>query len=161
MLRVGVRFAVLPLVIALVTGCSSGKGLHADVRDLEETLVATYLEPLNTAGIETSVVRTCRFADAVDAAWHLLIEVRVDAPEDRVADVLTHEKVVVVRGREPMIVQQIFNEPNQGWDGILEKDGDGSTLSLERSYVDHAGWKDAIGWGEVCADSPPAPSPVP
>jgi hypothetical protein len=160
-MRIRVRFVVVPLVVALMTGCGSGNDVHADVRDMEETLVATYLEPLNAAGIATSVVRTCRFADSVEAAWHLSIEVRVDAAEDRVADVLTHEGVVVVRGREPMIVQQIFNEPGKGWDGILEKNGDHTRLGLERSYVDHAGWKDAIGWGEVCPDSPPAPSPVP
>ncbi|GIM94203.1 hypothetical protein [Paractinoplanes toevensis] len=157
MLRVRVWFAV----VALVTGCSSGNGVHADVRDLEETLVATYLDPLEAAGIGTSVLRTCRFADPVDAPWHLLIEVRVDAPEDRVADVLTHEGVVVVRGREPMIVQQIFNQPNRGWDGILAKDGEKSKLGLERSYVDHAGWTDAVGWGEVCADTPPQAPTVP
>ena len=147
-----------------VAGCRAGDGmqLSSNVHDLEATLAEHYLNPLSEAGITASVVRTCRFADPVDAPWHLWIELQVDAPEDRVADVLTGEGVVVVRDREPMIVQQVFNEPGKGWDGILATSGNRSRLSLERSYATHSGWTDALGWGEVCPDSPnPGPETSP
>jgi hypothetical protein len=152
-----VRYWVGCAAIALVAGCGSG----SDVHELEATFDAAYLAPLASAGMTTTVLRTCRFADPVDAPWHLLIDVRIDATEDRVADVLTRHDVVVVQGREPMIVQQIFNEPGKGWDGILEKSGDQSMLRLERSYATHSGRKDALGWAEVCADTPPQAPTVP
>ena len=147
-MRGRMRLVAVSLVVGLTAGCGSG----SDVHDLEAVLAEKYLDPLGDAGITVSVVRTCRFADAVDTPWHLSVELRVDAPEDRVADVLTDAGVVVVRGREPMIVQQIRNEPEEGWDGILATSGDRSTLRLEHPYATHSGWTDALGWGEVCPD---------
>lgn len=152
------QLVALSLTVGAVTGCS---GVSDDVRDLETTLVDTYLKPLAKAGISTSVESTCRLADPIDSPWHLAIKIKIGAPEKRVADILAGEGVVVVRDREPMIVQQIFNQPDDGWDGILKADGDGSALSLERSYVTHSGFSDAVGWGEVCPGSPNSPSPNP
>ena len=156
--RRGWQLVALSLAVGAVTGCG---GVSDDVRDLETTLVDTYLKPLAKAGVSTSVETTCRFADPIDSPWHLNIKIKIDAPEKRVADILHGQGVVVVRDREPMIVQQIFNQPDDGWDGILQADGDGSLLWLERNNVTHSGFSDALGWGEVCPGSPNSPSPSP
>ena len=154
--RRGWLLVALSLLVGAVAGCG---GVSDDVRDLETALVDTYLTPLSEADLSTSVESTCRLADPIDSRWHLSIKIRIGAPENRVADILDGEGVVVVRGREPMIVQQIRNQPNDGWDGILQADGDGSLLWLERSNVTHSGFSDAVGWGEVCPGSPSSPSP--
>jgi hypothetical protein len=144
-MRAGIGLTALAAV-ALLAGCEQS----ADVGDLEATLAEHYLDPVTAAGMTPSVLSTCRFADPVDDPWHLRIEIRIDGPADRVADALVSKGVVVVRGREPMIVQQIRNEPGTGWDGILATAGGGSRLALERGDVTHAGWSDALGWAEEC-----------
>jgi hypothetical protein len=148
--RAGIRLVAASLLVGLASGCSPAE----DVDGLEATFAQHYLDPLDAAGITASVTRTCRFDDPVDAPWHLSVQVAIDAPQERVAKVLTDADVVVVGHREPMIVQQIPGEPGVGWDGILAASGSRSTLSLEHSNATHSGWSDALGWGEVCADRP-------
>ncbi len=53
-------------------------------------------------------------------------------------------------------MQQIRNEPDKGWDGILATRGQQSTLTLSHSNAEHDGFRDALGWGEVCPGSPSA-----
>ncbi|UQU62429.1 hypothetical protein COUCH_25765 [Couchioplanes caeruleus] len=156
--RRGWQVVAVSLAAGAATACG---GVGDGVRDVETTLVDTYLTPLTRAGFHPSVESTCRFADPVDTPWHLDVKIKVAASEKQVADILAEEGVVVVSDREPMIVQQIRDEPGDGWDGVLQADGDSSALLLERSDVTHSGFSDAVGWGEVCPGSPRSPSPSP
>jgi hypothetical protein len=159
--RVWVRVVAAALAVSLVGGC----GAEPSVGDLEEMLAGTYLAPLTEAGLTTSVTRACRIlnpGDAEDTAatttggrpWHLAVDIDIDAPAARVADLLEAEDVVLRRDHDPMIVQQEFNKPGHGWDGILTATGDRSTLSLEHGNLAHDKLAGSLGWADVCTDRP-------
>ncbi len=141
-----VRITGALLVLSLVAGC----GASHDIGDVEERLARHYLEPLAAAGIDAAVLETCRYRGSVDEPWHLSIELRLDATQGRAADVLQGEGMVVLRDRDPMIVQQIPDNPSDGWNGVLAGKGDGSLLTLVYNNVRHSGWSGAVGWAESC-----------
>jgi hypothetical protein len=130
----------------LLSGCSAD---HS-VAGVEDTLVDGYLEPLEKAGITVTVENACRYAGDVALPWHLSVALRLNAPADRVAGVLKDEDVVVVTDREPMIVQQIFDNPGDGWNGSLAAKGEQSLLALVFNNVDRSGWSGTVGWSDPC-----------
>lgn len=146
MARCWIRLGAVLLAAGLITGC----GADRDVRAVEETLVEAYLDPLAAAGITAAVADTCKYAGGTEEPWHLSVELRLAAPEERVADVLESEGMVVRRDREPMIVQQVPGSPRDGWNGVLAAAADGSTLRLVFNNAAHAGWDGTVGWSEVC-----------
>jgi hypothetical protein len=141
-----IRLAGVLLVAGLATGCGSG---HS-VEDGESALAKGYLESLDAAGIRVTVMKACRYQGPVDAPWHLSVELRLDAEPGRVAEVLVDEGVVVVRDRDPMIVQQVHNEPASGWNGALEASAGGSVLNLTYNNAKPSGRYGALGWAEEC-----------
>lgn len=82
--------AALPAVAA--AGCAGAGG---GVDDAEEQLGEHFLDPLTDAGITQHVQSTCRFGTPVDEVRHLQTDVRVQAPQQQVADVLSDAGVVV------------------------------------------------------------------
>lgn len=141
-----IRLGAVLLAAGLVAGC----GADREVREVEETLVEAYLDPLAAAGITVAVTDTCKYAGGTEEPWHLSVELRLAAPEERVADVLEREGMVVVRDREPMVVQQVPGVPREGWNGVLAGAADGSVLSLVFNNATHSDRQGAVGWSEVC-----------
>jgi hypothetical protein len=147
--RPWLRLAGAAIVVWLAAACNTG----SDVADVEAALVDHYLDPLTEAGMTASVQSACRYAGPTDHPWHLDVALRLDAPPERVADVLEQEGMVVRRDRDPMIVQQIPGAPSGGWNGSLEAWEEGSVLNLVFNNVMPAGWSGAVGWADVCPDS--------
>ncbi|XVU29874.1 hypothetical protein ACQPZJ_23140 [Actinoplanes sp. CA-054009] len=147
------RAGVAVLAAVAVGGC----GADRSVSGAEETLIGSYLEPLEDAGIGVTVEHACRYAGDLDQPWHLSVGLRLEATAERAADVLKDEDMVVRDDREPMIVQQIFNKPEDGWNGSLAADGDRSVLSLVFSNAERSGWHGTVGWSDSC---PPPLGPV-
>jgi hypothetical protein len=147
--RTWIRLGGAFLAVLLAAGCGGSR----DVNDVEKMLVEHYLDPLDSAGITTSVESACRYAGPVAAPWHLSIELRLDAPQQRVADFLKSEGIVVVADRQPMIVQQIPDNPTEGWNGTLAASGDKSILALVYNEATRSDWSGAVGWAEVCPDN--------
>ncbi|MFF5078161.1 hypothetical protein ACFY36_14005 [Actinoplanes sp. NPDC000266] len=146
---------ILVAVVGLVVlgGCSGDRS----VGGAEDVLVENYLEPLEEAGIGVTVEHSCRYAGDVGYPWHLSVALRLDGALERVAGFLEGEGMMVCRDHEPMIVQQVFNHPEDGWNGSLAADGQRSVLSLVFNNAERSGWDGAVGWADSC---PPPLGPV-
>lgn len=147
-----IRLGTALLAACLAAGC----GASRDVADVEAMLAERYLEPLDAAGIHATVESACRYRGQIDAPWHLSTSLRLDAAQARVAEVLAGEGIIVVKDRDPMIVQQIRNDPTHGWNGALSAADGGSTLGLVFNNATRSERFGALGWAEVC----PEPSGV-
>jgi hypothetical protein len=101
--------------------------------------------------IAFAVENTCHLPRATASEpWLLEGRVQIDADADRVADILQAQVVVLVRDRDPMIVQQDRGNATRGWNGVLEMPDGGAPLGLTYDDVTSGGLRDTGGWAEVC-----------
>jgi hypothetical protein len=142
------RLGSVILLLGLVAGC----GASRDVADVERMLAERYLKPLEAAGIHATVESACRYRGEFDAPWHLSTSLRLDAAPARVAKVLADEGIVVDGDRDPMIVQQIRNDPSHGWNGSLTSAEGGSTLGLVFNNATRSDHFAALGWADICPE---------
>lgn len=145
-----IRHGTALLAILLVARC----GTSSDVTDVEDMLVERFLDPLAAGGITASIEGACRYPGSVDAPWHLKVELHLDASPRNGADVLVGEGMIVRPDREPMIVQQVPDGPNEGWNGGLTASDSGSVLGLTYNNATRSGWSGAVGWAEECSMAP-------
>lgn len=141
-----VRSVAALCAVVVLGGCTAD---HS-VTDVEDMLIDEYLTPLEEAGITAAVEHACRYAGDITVPWHLSIVLRLGAPVDRVAGFLADEGMVVRTDRNPMIVQQIFDKPGDGWNGSLTASGEQSRLSLVFNNAERSGWSGAVGWSDSC-----------
>jgi hypothetical protein len=154
-----VRWAAALLAAGLLVG---GCAASTEVGDVAPLLTEGFLDPLAAAGLPATVTDTCRYAGpAEDERWHLSVELRVAADEKRVAAALLDAGVVVVRDREPMIVQQFPGRPSDGWNGGLRADRAATVLGLVFNNARHTSGPAALGWSEICPDGPVGTAPSP
>ena len=146
MRALGTRLGSVLLATGLLAGCDTG----TDVHNVEVLLAEHYLDPLTEAGLNPVVNSACRYEGPVDAPWHLSISLHLDADADRVAGVLLDEGMVVKRDRDPMIVQQVPDDPGAGWNGGLRAAGAGSVLTLVFNNATSSGWAGSVGWAQEC-----------
>lgn len=148
MIRRSLGGAVLVAGALLASGCSSATTIAA----VDAALAERYLEPLRSADIGFTVDNTCHLdlPSLPDEPWHLEVQIKVNADTERVADVLEAEDVVLVRDRDPMVVQQERGKPQLGWNGVLESADDGSLLGLTHNNVTSGSFAEAGAWAEVC-----------
>jgi hypothetical protein len=154
------RFAAVLLAVGLAGGCGGGPD-RRDIGEVEQLLTDGFLEPVGEAGIGYRVEDACQLTPdrlsprypnaATGPGWHLVVRLSFDAPADAVADVLEAEKIIVVRDRESMIVQQLRD--STGWNGSLDAAPDGSRLSLTYNNAIPGGWPEGLGWAEACPDT--------
>jgi hypothetical protein len=141
-----IRSVAAACAVVILSGCAAD---HS-VAGVEDVLIDNYLEPLEKAGITVTVDHACRYAGDITFPWHLSVALRLDAPVDRVARFLENEGMVVRTDRDPMIVQQIFNNPGDGWNGSLAASGEQSMLSLVFNNAERSGWSGTVGWSDSC-----------
>jgi hypothetical protein len=145
------RFWWAPLAaIVTLSGCATAH----DVPSVEERLVDGFLTPLAAAGMPVTIAESCRYDLPVDQPWHLNTELRVHATQARVAEVLSAQDMVLLRDRDPMILQQFEGRPGDGWNGVLEAAGDQAVIKLTYNNADREAWAGAVGWAEACPDGP-------
>jgi hypothetical protein len=144
------RHLVWSVIAVLMVGMLSGCAVDRSVAGVEDILIDNYLEPLEKAGIGVTVENACRYPGDMTYPWHVSVALRLDAPVDRVARFLQDEGMVVRTDRNPMIVQQIFNNPDDGWNGGLEAKGEQSLLSLVFNNAERSGWSGTVGWSDTC-----------
>jgi hypothetical protein len=137
--------AALTAAALLAAGCTT-----TSVESVNTALAEHYLEPFDSAGILYTVVSTCHLERRAGSAWHLEIQVRLDADQGEVADILEEQGVVLRRDRDPMVVQQQPGEPDRGWNGALESSDGGARLGLTYDNVEPDGPAEVGGWAEVC-----------
>jgi predicted Zn-dependent protease len=137
---------VLAVAAVLVAGCSAD-----GIESVNAALEDRYLDPLQAADIDFAVENTCHLQRATASEpWHLEVRVQIDADANRVADILQAQDVVLVRDRDPMMVQQDRGDATRGWNGVLEKSDAGALLGLTYNNVTPGGLGEAGGWAEVC-----------
>lgn len=140
------RGAVLAVVALIAAGCAT-----TAVESVNAALAEHYLEPFDAAGISYTVVSTCHLERrAASESWHLEVQVRIDAEQREVADVLEAQGVVLRRDRDPMHVQQEPGEPDQGWNGALESSDGDALLGLTYNNVTPDGPAEVGAWAEEC-----------
>lgn len=105
-----IRSVTAVIAVTMLSGCAA----EHSVQGVEDVLIDDYLEPLEKAGFTVTMENACRYAGDVTAPWHLSVALRLNAPVDRVAGVLKDEDMVVGTDRDPMIVQQLFDNPDDG-----------------------------------------------